>query len=358
MDPVYTKIVELFEQNRFSVLATIIRQAGSAPRGAGTKFLIMEDGSFFGTIGGGQLEAKTLEAAREVFESGFPVRLKMLLTGKDVAESNMICGGEAEIFLEPLFLDNPTQYQVIKKTMEALQKGGKGVLATVVTKERWSKEEAQKIFLGADGEKIGSLKDAPEAEDRIARGMADILQENRTAVLSLKDSEGKDFEVYVEPVLSDPVVYIFGGGHVSGEIVPLARRVGFKVVVVDDRAEFADPKRFPDATEVLEYPFEGVMERLPISPSAYLVVVTRGHIHDRTVLSQALGTPARYIGMIGSRRKRDMIYKALLEEGFSQGDIDRVHSPIGLAIGAETPEEIAVSIVAELIMVRAGVEEV
>ena len=358
MDPVYTKIVELFEQNQFSVLATIIRQAGSAPRGAGTKFIVMEDGSSFGTIGGGLLEAKALEAAKEVFESGFPVRLKMLLTGKDVAETDMICGGEAEIFLEPLFLQNPTQYQIIKKTMELLQKGGKGILATVVTKERWYMEEAQKIFIGADGEKIGSFKDAPEAEEQLAEKMAGILQENRTELLSLQDSEGRDIEIYVEPVSSDPVVYIFGGGHVSGEIVPLARRVGFKVVVVDDRAEFADRLRFPDANDVFEYPFEGVIERFPMNQSAYIVVVTRGHIHDKTVLAQALGTPARYIGMIGSRRKRDMIYKALLEEGFSQADIDRVHSPIGLAIGAETPEEIAVSIIAELIMVRAGIEEV
>ncbi|MBW2205661.1 MAG: XdhC family protein [Deltaproteobacteria bacterium] len=358
MDPVYTKIVELFEQNRFSVLATIIRQTGSAPRGVGTKFIVMEDGSSFGTIGGGLLEAKAVESAKEVFESGFPVRLKMLFTGKDVAETDMICGGEAEVFLEPLFLQNPTQYQIVKKAMEVLQKGGKGVLATVVAKERWTMKEAQKIFLGADGEKIGNFKDAPEAEDRIAKGMAEILQENRTDVILLQDSEGKDIEIFVEPVSSDPAIYIFGGGHVSGEIIPLARRVGFKVVVVDDRAEFADPKRFPDATDVFEYPFEGVMEKFLINQSAYLVVVTRGHIHDKTVLTQALGTPARYIGMIGSRRKRDMIYSALLQEGFSQADIDRVHSPIGLAIGAETPEEIAVSIVAELIMVRAGVEEV
>ena len=212
MDPVYTKIVELFEQNTFSVLATIIRQAGSAPRGAGTKFIVMEDGSSFGTIGGGLLEAKTLEAAKEVFESGFPVRLKMLLTGKDVAETDMICGGEAEIFLEPLFLENPTQYQIIKRTMEALQKGGKGVMATIVTKERWYMDEAQKMFLGADGEKIGGFKDAPEAEDAIAGKLPEILKENRTETLQLKDSDGKDIEVYVEPVLSDPVVYLFGGG--------------------------------------------------------------------------------------------------------------------------------------------------
>ena len=355
MDPVYTKIVELFEKNRFSVLATIIRQTGSAPRGAGTKFLIMEDGSSCGTIGGGLLEARVVEEAEKVFASHLPGRMEMSFTGKDVAETDMICGGEADVFLEPLFLQNPTQYQIFKQTIQALQQGGKGVLATVVTKARWDGEEVQKMFLGADGEKIGTLRDAREAEEGVAAGMQDILRENRPSIMVFRDDEGRELEIFVEPVLSDPVVYIFGGGHVSGEIVPLARRGGFKVVVIDDRPEFADPKRFPEANGIFQYPFEGVMERFPINPSAYLVIVTRGHIHDKTVLTQALQTPAGYVGMIGSRRKRDMIYRALLQEGFSEEDLGRVHSPIGLAIGAETPEEIAVSIVGELIQVRAGV---
>lgn len=354
MDPVYTKIVELFEKNRFSVLATIIRQAGSAPRGVGAKILITEDGQSYGTIGGGLLEARVLEEAKKVFETHLPGRMKMFFTGKDAAATDMICGGEADVFLEPLFLQDPTQSQIFNRAIQVLQQGGKGILATVVTESRWHMEKVQKMFLDADGEKIGALKDAGEAEEAVAARMRDILRENRPHILVFPDDKGGDLEIFVEPVLSDPVVYIFGGGHVSGQIVPLARRVGFKVVVIDDRPEFADPQRFPEATSVFQYPFEGVMERFPINPSAYLVIVTRGHIHDKTVLEQALRTSARYVGMIGSRRKRDLIYKALLQEGFSREDLDHVHAPIGLAIGAETPEEIAVSIVGELIQVRAG----
>jgi xanthine dehydrogenase accessory factor len=124
-------------------------------------------------------------------------------------------------------------------------------------------------------------------------------------------------------------------------------------VVIDDRKEFADPGFFPEAKEIRCIPFEGAMERLAIDKSSFVVIVTRGHMHDKTVLTQSLKTGSRYIGMIGSRRKRDIIYEKLLEEGFMQQDIDRVYSPIGLDIGAETPEEIAVSIVAELIKVRA-----
>ena len=130
---------------------------------------------------------------------------------------------------------------------------------------------------------------------------------------------------------------------------------GFDVVVIDDRSEFADPVRFPEAVAVNTIAgFDRAFENLTVTADTYIIIVTRGHLHDRGVLEQALKTPAAYIGMIGSRRKRDAIYDRLLKDGFTQADIDRVHCPIGLKIGADTPEEIAVSIVAELIAVRAG----
>jgi xanthine dehydrogenase accessory factor len=157
----------------------------------------------------------------------------------------------------------------------------------------------------------------------------------------------------MEPVAARSLLYVFGGGHVSRQIVPLAAKVGFHVVVIDDREEFADPHRFPEATEVRCIPFEGVMGRIPINDTSFLVIVTRGHMGDKSVLAQALTTDAGYIGMIGSRQKRELIYQALSGEGFTQADLARVHSPIGIPIGAETPEEIAVSIVAELIQARA-----
>ena len=184
--------------------------------------------------------------------------------------------------------------------------------------------------------------------------MDGILASRQPCIIPLQDSAKNQMDVFVEPVVSDPVLYIFGAGHVSRQTVPCACRVGFQVVVIDDRPDFADTVHFPDARDVYHLPFEGVMDRLPVHGLSYLVIVTRGHMHDKNVLAQALKTKAAYIGMIGSTRKRDIIYKKLLEEGFTQKDLSRVHSPIGLDIGAETPEEIAISIVAELIKVRAG----
>ncbi len=164
--------------------------------------------------------------------------------------------------------------------------------------------------------------------------------------------QGKEY--LVESLCHAGTVYIFGAGHVSQQLAPLATLVGFSTVVLDDRQEFANRERFPNVAEVIVLDsFQRALEGLEINADSYLVLVTRGHAHDHTVLRQALKTKAGYIGMIGSRRKRDAVYAAMAKEGFVQQDFDRVFSPIGLAIMAETPEEIAVSIVAELIQVRA-----
>ena len=357
MEDVYTKAIELLGREESSVLATIIRLTGSGPRGAGTKFLILEDGSYAGTIGGGLLEARVLEAAKKVFGARAPRRLSLNLMGKDVAETDMICGGDVEVFLEPLASENQDQIQSFKKILDIHKRGGAGLLVTVVNVDRWEKGVVPRVFLLPDVKPVGNLPGIKAAAEELAKNMPFWLKQREPQLVVSRDDLGGSVELFVEPILSDPVLYIFGGGHVSAQIIPLASRVGFKVEVIDDRPEFADARKFPDASRVHLFPFEGVLDKIPVDESSYLVIVTRGHIHDKSVLEQCLKTKARYIGMIGSRRKKAMIYEKLLEEGFTKADLDRVHAPIGLEIGAETPEEIAVSIVAELIQVRAGKEK-
>jgi xanthine dehydrogenase accessory factor len=278
-----------------------------------------------------------------------------VLKGTDVEKSEMLCGGDAEVFLEPVFQDNPDHIDILRKAVEVVGRGGTGMMVTAVDVNKWEGKQVPKIFLESDAGSVGSLAGQPQIEDQLAVEMSSILKKRQPINITLGGAEGEQIEFYVEPVMSEPVLYVFGGGHVSLQIVPMAALVGFKVVVIDDRPEFADPKKFPDATSVHEYPFEGVFDRLTIDQSSYIVIVTRGHLHDRTVVTQALKTEARYIGMMGSRRKKALVYKKLLEEGFTQADLDRIYSPIGIGIDAETPEELAVSIVAELIKVRAEV---
>lgn len=166
--------------------------------------------------------------------------------------------------------------------------------------------------------------------------------------------EKEEFGIVMEPVYTSGTVFIFGAGHVSKALSLFTRQVDFYTVVIDDRTEFANRERFDTADEVLVIDrYETAFKDLMIDENSYIIIVTRGHRHDKTVLAQALGTNAGYVGMIGSRTKRDTIYKQLISEGVSRKQIDGVYSPIGMAISAHTPEEIAVSIVGELIKVRA-----
>lgn len=354
MREIYPKIVELFEKNRFSVLVTIIDNSGSTPRSVGSKLLIPDDGPCVGTIGGGLLEKSVLEEAEKVFASHMPSYFIYRSEEDNITEPDMQCGGEVELFLEPVSPDNLNHLYIFKEIMDIQRRGGSGLLATIIDSDQWYPGNIPKMFLKPDGERIGSLLGIKEIEDAIMKMMGQLLKEKMPAKVICRDQEGNQLNVFVESVTSDPILYLFGGGHVASHVVPLARQVGFNVVVIDDRPEFADPKKFPEAKEVHNYPFEQVMERLPVDESSYIIIMTRGHSHDKTVLAQALKTPAGYVGMIGSRRKISIIYGKLREDGFKQEDLDKVHSPIGIDIGAETTEEIAVSIIAELIKVRAG----
>jgi xanthine dehydrogenase accessory factor len=161
----------------------------------------------------------------------------------------------------------------------------------------------------------------------------------------------------LEPVFSEPTVYVFGGGHVSEQVAPLAKKVHFKVVIIDDREIFANRERFPEADEVIVSEFEKCFDQLNIDDSSYIVIVTRGHLYDGIVLEQAVKTNACYIGMIGSKKKIKTLYQNLMKKGISKEALKRVHAPIGLDINSETPEEIAVSIVAQLIKVRGSISD-
>ncbi len=163
---------------------------------------------------------------------------------------------------------------------------------------------------------------------------------------------GGDTEVFIEPILSPPTLYIFGGGHIALPLAKTGKLLGFKIVVIDDRPEFANPERFPEAELTLAEDFAKSFQKLKINKLSYIVIVTHGHEGDETVLEEALATEAKYIGMIGSRAKNQTVFSHLLAKGIPQEQLDRVHAPVGLNIHAQTPEEIAISILAEIIQVR------
>jgi xanthine dehydrogenase accessory factor len=252
MQDVYKAAYKIISEGAEAAIVTVVAASRSTPRGVGTKMLVRADGSLTGTIGGGGVEAAAIRIAANVIRTGKPELHHFDLVPDK--EPGMVCGGEMDIFVEPLALT--------------------------------------------------------------------------------------------------PTLFIFGGGHISLAIAKIAGMLGFKIAVLDDRAEFANRERFPEAELVLAGDLEKAFSNLPIDRLSYIVIVTRSHKDDQKVLEQAIKTPARYIGMIGSKTKVKAIFKNLQEKGIEPKLLDNVHTPIGLEIYAETPEEIAVSILAEIIKIR------
>jgi xanthine dehydrogenase accessory factor len=242
------------------------------------------------------------------------------------------------------------------------EEGKRGVLVTVVrTQGSTPREVGAKMLVHEDGSTSGTIGGG-RLEAAVIKDALDTLTtgEPRTIRHDLTGSEaselgmicGGTLEVYLEPILSGPKVIIFGAGHVSLPVARLSKMAGFRVAVIDDRPEFANRERFPDAEEVIAEEFSSALKKLKIRRESYVVILTRGHACDQEVLEWALGTEARYVGMIGSRKKVQTIFNNLKERDVPAEKLNSVHAPIGLDIGGKTPEEIAVSIVAEMIRER------
>ncbi len=347
MNPIFhiaSAVCNRLEKGAPFVLATIVSHQGSTPRTAGTKMIVEQNGNIVGTIGGGLFEAKVMETAADLIAGGGSAFLPFDLTYDDVASMDMICGGAAEVLLDridPAAADR----DVFTAWRQALDAAETCWFLTIIRTDGDAVRRIDHCLLKKDGTLLGAFPLPPSRRTEVADA---ARQSAVMTVLTLDDAR-----IVIEPGLKPRAAYLFGGGHVARPAAHLAAMTGFRVTALDDRAAFASRERFPDAHDIRVLDdFENAFAGLTIDADAFVVIFTRGHLHDRTVLAQALRTDAGYIGMIGSKKKRDAIYNALLRTGFTQADIDRVHSPIGLSIGAETPQEIAVSIVAEMILER------
>ncbi|AKN31020.1 xanthine dehydrogenase [Clostridium carboxidivorans P7] len=345
MKKLYKEMVELLNKKESFVLATIFDKTGSAPRTAGAKMVVHEDGSIVGTIGGGRLEANAIKLALEAFKVRETKMQSFDLTNKDVDAMDMICGGKGEILVD--FIDahdenNKVVYEAAQKIQENREKAWLITILDIDSNKNGLRR--QQCIVKSDKTLIGSIDCDPYILEKLIAGPAKI---------SIHAEVIDNQRFLVEPLRPAGTVYIFGAGHVSQRIAPLCETVGFKTVVLDDREEYANRKRFSEPTELMVIDSFNKLPDLHINEDSYLVIVSRGHLYDKIVLEQVLRSNARYIGMIGSRSKRDKIYNGLLSKGYTEEEIKRVYSPIGTSICAETPEEIAVSIVGELIKVRA-----
>lgn len=337
MKNIFPTLCRVLSTGQDAVLCSIISSEGSTPRGSGAKMLVMADGSTAGTIGGGAVEYRCTALARELCRekrSGFQ---SYRLSSGDIADIGMICGGSVELFLQYLDPADKALLPLAEQALSLLDSGREVWLVTAIDGEsRWH------WGLWDKNGPIAGLTDLP-----------------REAVFQVLDSRPRlvkgDVALYAEPLSRPGTVYLFGGGHVGRALVPILAMADFRVVVCDQRPDAASRAALPQAAEVYCLSYEDAFAHLPpVTAADYVVIMTPGHQADFAVLRQALATPARYIGCIGSRRKVAATREKLLAAGFPAEEIDRIWSPIGLPIGGDTPAEIAVSIAAQLIACRSG----
>jgi xanthine dehydrogenase accessory factor len=255
---------------------------------------------------------------------------------------------------------------IYEEIVNLRQQGRRGAVATIVNvRGSIPSFETAKMLVRDDGSIVGTIGGGC-VEAEVWQASREVMESEKPRSLTFNLNQnpkydtglvcGGTLDIFVEPILPPALLYIFGAGHVSSSLYKVAKGAGFDVIIVDDRQSYANRERFPEAKEVIAEDFQTAMGRLSPNESSYLVIVTRGHRDDMRVLRWAVQTQARYVGMIGSKRKIITIFRELTSEGIAASLFDKVHAPVGLDIGALTPEEIAVAITAELIAVRRRVE--
>jgi xanthine dehydrogenase accessory factor len=331
------------------VLISVMNARGSSPRHEGTKMVVGADGKVYGTIGGSLIEAAAIRESKKVFNDGKSKVFSFMLNGKDTTSPSMICGGTAEILLD-LVAPSEVNRRFSKQWCDSASQGGSFYVLTHLKGKNQSfqilghaiSEPDKEIFVGTSFtvENINMLKKEFSTITRCA-----LLLLDQTRVL-------------VDRIHKEKTLFCIGAGHVAVPTAHLAALAGFRVMVLDDRPEYVSAKRFPEAySTIVVKDFKHAFEGFEIDKDSYIVIFTYSHQYDREALEQTIATSAGYVGMISSKRKRAAIFDALMAKGVKKERLEWVHSPIGLDIGAETPEEIAVSIVAELIQVRSQQKE-
>lgn len=321
-------------QNQDAVLVTVVASSGSTPRGAGARMLITKDGRIAGTIGGGAVEYRSEQLAETVLQQKSSRMEYFRLRKNQVQDLGMICGGDVTIYFQYIPANDPQTLSLTEHISSLYARGEQSWLITDIT-------QGHSGGLAVYGKESGLAgMEVP----------ADVI--SRLGSKPFQTQSGQN-QYYCEKLIQAGIVYIFGGGHVAQALVPALSAVDFCCKVLEDREDFCRKELFPQAAETLLIDNSRISDFITIRQDDYVVIMTRGHKDDTLIQAQALRTPAHYIGVIGSARKTAGVFAVLRDQGFTDQDLSRITSPIGLDILSETPAEIAVSITAQLIQVRA-----
>ncbi|MBO4902866.1 MAG: XdhC family protein [Lachnospiraceae bacterium] len=335
MRELFRKLHDMIRAGEDVVLVTIVATSGSVPRGSGARMLVTKQGRLCGTIGGGAIEYESIAVAGKVLSERMSRSEYFSLHKNDVADIGMICGGDANVFFRFCAGKDAGILQMCDLIETLFAKHSECFLITETTEM-------------ADGAIAARSADGRFAGDDLPDAVLKQLPE-QPQTFSYQDRT-----FYVEKIVRPGCVYIFGGGHIARELVPVLARCDFACVVVEDREDYADAALFDHLAETVCLPVDEmspVTEK--ITKDDFVCIMTRGHRNDYRAMFEALKTPACYIGVIGSRSKIADTRARLMEDGYTEAEIDRITAPIGLPIQSKTPAEIAVSIAAQLILVRA-----
>jgi xanthine dehydrogenase accessory factor len=353
----YGQVKQYLEDGETLAIATIVSTLGSTPREVGAQMVITASGEILGTVGGGCGEAEVRREAVQVIRSRKPTLVRVELMDDIESNSPAVCGGILNVFVDPWWNDPASiGRQLAGELIKVKADGTAAVVATVINAGNCPDAvPGEKCFIRDGAVKVSGIRNKEllqavlhEAENRLRR------EECRQVALTLPGS-GSKAEVFFEVLPAMRKVIIVGAGHLAIPLVKFARILGFHITVIDDRVMYANRERFPDVEEILVGDMAETLRGIEITPQTYIVLITRGHQFDEPCLREVIHSPAKYIGMIGSKRRiKACFIRFRDEEGISEELLKRVYAPIGLDIKAESPEEIALSIISEMVKVRRG----
>jgi xanthine dehydrogenase accessory factor len=345
---IFQAALDLRHVGQHAVFVTVVSAEGFVPVSARRKLLVTSTGLLTGHSGSDILDADIRAEAQRVMAQGpqRPTALRVLT--QEAVASGWYRSWGVELLIEPV----DAQGDEMLGAVVALEKTGhRGALVTILTEHPRFPPRQRKLLVCDDGTTVGSLRDT-QLEAAVRDRSQEVMLGEQCLLQDYPSAEGSPLRLLFEPILPTPTVWIFGGGHIVSPLTRAATLAGFSVCIIDDDPAFANPERFPEAEAVLAMPFTHVGEKVDFGQDDYVVVMTRGHAHDHTVLEQIYDCPARYLGMLGSKSRIARLWQDLEARGIARQWLAWVHAPIGISIQARSPEEIAISILAELIQVR------
>jgi xanthine dehydrogenase accessory factor len=355
LDKIWLEAERTLKQGKPFALATVINVRGSTPREVGAKMLVRDDGQI-GTIGGGCGEAEVYRKAQLLLEESAPSRLAEVdLTGDFEQQEIGTCGGIMDVFID---LWSPVPDLPLAREMAEAVRGSQPLALVTRIEPGEGGHGPQRALLRPNAEGASLPVELPakaigQLAEIVSSAVPTLVEiDARGELRSTTHLSDKTPQLFVDPLPGAQRLIIIGAGHVGQALADLGAMLGFHVVVIDDRAAFANRERFSTAAEIIVRPFEKAIDSLKLDRSSYVVAVTRGHSFDEIALRAALKQKPGYIGMIGSKRRVRATLDRIEADGVEKSVLEQVHAPIGLHIGAETPEEIAVSIMAEIIRER------